>query len=104
ARAHAAFGRWASAATRPGALIAMDDVGAGPYYADRPTLDMLGLNDAHIAHLPGRFGVKHDTAYVLARRPDLIVLGSRVAEPRGARDFPFANDAALFIDAGFQAE
>jgi hypothetical protein len=103
ARAHVAFGRWAHASTSPGALIAMDDVGAGPYYADRPTLDMLGLNDAHIAHLPGRFGVKHDTVYVLANRPHVIVLGSRVPDPRGPGDFPFVNDGALFVSSDFRA-
>src|SRR5207248_1896056 len=104
AQAHVAFGRWARGATPPGALIAMDDAGAGPFYADRPTLDMLGLNDAHIGHLPGRFGIKHNTAYVLARRPEIIVLGARRPQPSGPGDFAFTNDSALFADAAFRQD
>jgi len=43
------------------------------------TIDMLGLTDRHIAHLPIPLGTgipgheKYDTAYVLARRPDYLV-------------------------------
>jgi hypothetical protein len=49
-----------------------------PYYAERPALDVLGLNDTYIAHLPptldtGKPGhEKTDPAYVLGRRPAII--------------------------------
>jgi hypothetical protein len=50
-----------------------------PYYAERPTIDVLGLNDEHIAHQPGtslgqaKAGhEKTDPAYVLGRRPEII--------------------------------
>jgi len=60
-------------------LHAVDAAGALPYWSELPTLDMLGLNDAYIAHHPppsfGHGGIGHelgDGAYVLGRRPDLI--------------------------------
>ncbi len=66
------------ARAHPGATLAIDAAGKVPYVSGLRTIDMLGLTDAHIAHLepaPGRLVVghsKHDAAYVLARRPDLI--------------------------------
>jgi arabinofuranosyltransferase len=60
-------------------LHAVDAAGALPYWSELPTLDMLGLNDAYLAHHPppgfGRGAIGHelgDGAYVFDRRPDLI--------------------------------
>jgi hypothetical protein len=102
-RAHVQFGRAIHARTGPGAVMAMDDAGAGPYFAERTNIDMLGLNDTHIAHLPGRYNEKFDVAYVLGRRPDLVVLASRVPEPGEDRDLRLPGHAALFRDPRFQA-
>ncbi len=72
-------GRWLRAHTPPGTLVAVEAAGALPYYSRRPTIDILGLNDRHIASLdipsigagkPGH--EKTDIAYVLDRRPDII--------------------------------
>jgi hypothetical protein len=66
---------------RPGTLIAVNAAGIVPFISDLPTLDMLGLTDAHIAHAPielGHFALgheKYDAAYVLSRKPALILLG-----------------------------
>ena len=38
--------------TTPQAQIAVVTAGAIPYFAERPALDLLGKNDAYIAHLP----------------------------------------------------
>jgi len=61
-------------------LMAVDAAGALPYFAETPALDMLGLNDRYMAHhRPADFGhgpLAHelgDGAYVLDRRPDLIL-------------------------------
>ena len=62
----------------PNALLAAEAVGKTPYFSRLRTIDMLGLCDAHIAKLPP---VRHaspgheksDLAYVLSRRPDVIV-------------------------------
>lgn len=61
--------------------LALNTVGALPYYAQRVTLDMYGLTDHHIARRPLQPGGTHETghekgdgAYVLSRKPDLILL------------------------------
>lgn len=101
--AHGALGRAVKAGTSPDALIAMDDAGLGPYLADRRNLDMLGLNDRHIARLPGRFSDKVDVPYVLDRAPDLIVLVSSVALPTRTDQLPLPLHAALASDSTFHA-
>lgn len=75
--AHLSLGQDVLAHSRPDMVLAMDDAGLGPLVADRTTVDMLGLNDRHIAHLPGSFVEKYDVGYVLGRRPDLLVLLTR---------------------------
>jgi hypothetical protein len=68
---------WIREQTRPDEYIAVPWAGRVPYFAERPTLDMLGLNDLHIAHQPSRqrgIDVKMDPAYILARRPKLIFI------------------------------
>ena len=101
--AHGGLGRAVNSGTAPDALIAMDDAGLGPYLARRRNLDMLGLNDRHIARLPGRFTYKVDVPYVLSRSPDLIVLVSSVAEPTRAEHLPLPAHAALTADSSFHA-
>ena len=63
----------------PGLLIAVNHAGALPWaLPEYRFIDMVGLNDLHIARQPGRIHKKHDAGYVLAQKPDLIVLNSRV--------------------------
>jgi len=72
------------------ALIAVNHAGAVPFYSELTTIDMTGLNDHHIAHsVAGVLHEKFDPDYVLARRPDYIVLNSRV-EPN-SRSFRHAD-------------
>jgi len=99
--AHAALGERIAQRTEPGAVIAMDDAGLGPLLAQRTNVDMLGLNDAHIAHLPGRFAQKFDAPYVLSRNPDLIVLVASVPQPTRDQDFRFAGPA-MFRETEFR--
>ena len=60
-----------------GKLLASDAAGKIPYYSGLRTIDMLGLNDRHIARIqPTFFEVghnKYDADYVLSLCPDLIV-------------------------------
>jgi len=86
--------------TSPQAVIAMDDAGLAPFLAERRTIDMLGLNDRHIAHLRGAFG-KFDVRYVLGQRPDLIVLISDVVAPRSDADFRIGYHALIVHDPEF---
>ena len=54
--------------------------GAIPYFSRLPTIDMLGLNDIHIAHEGERAsssGAGHDrfdAQYVLSKQPTFVVL------------------------------
>ena len=60
----------------PGKVLATPAAGKIPFYSRLKTIDMLGLTDAHIAHvqpatfIPGHS--KEDSEYVLGRKPDLI--------------------------------
>lgn len=75
-------------------LVAVDAAGAIPFYSALRSLDMLGLNDGHIARQRGeRFGdglqghELGDAEYVLGMAPDIIVAGvlglHRLAYPGG---------------------
>jgi len=65
-------------------LVAVSAAGSVPYFSGLPALDLLGLNDRHIATQPpiagaldAKTGHDHgDAAYVLDRAPDLIMLGT----------------------------
>jgi arabinofuranosyltransferase len=73
------IGEWLRQNTPPDALIAASAVGATPYFAERATIDVLGLTDAHIARAPrneraaGLAGhERSDPEYVMARRPLIV--------------------------------
>jgi arabinofuranosyltransferase len=72
-----AVGRWLRESFPPDTTIATNAAGIVPYESRLRTIDMLGLNDAHIAHraVSGRGALghqKHDAGYVLAQRPAVI--------------------------------
>lgn len=78
-------GQYIAANWPAGSLVALNTAGSTPYYApDLRFVDMLGVNDAHIARresrkfLTGQEVASHgkgDGAYVLSRQPDYIILG-----------------------------
>jgi hypothetical protein len=80
-RAHVAVGQWLRAAAPVGSTLACEDTGALPYYSRLVTVDILGLSNRYIAHLPGGFYEKSDPGYVLGRSPDLVVLLGRTSPP-----------------------
>lgn len=70
--------------TTPEAQIAVVTAGAIPYFAERPALDLLGKNDAYIAHLPNQAApslegirpghMKWDYDYSIGElKPDMIL-------------------------------
>ncbi|MCB9678686.1 MAG: hypothetical protein H6737_26525 [Alphaproteobacteria bacterium] len=97
-------GLWMRENLAPDGLLATNTAGSVPYFSRLRTVDMLGLNDAHIAHreMPrmgrGRAGhEKADGAYVLSRDPDYVHFGSALG-----RDKPvFASDRELYAQPGF---
>jgi arabinofuranosyltransferase len=92
-------------------LLAVTAAGTFPYFSKLPALDMLGLNDRHIARQrPQQQGdLAHDHAdggYVLDREPDLILFG--LGDPAGfdagrqmLRDKRFARDYMLVTFRGY---
>ncbi len=86
------LGRWIRDNTPEEAVVATGGAGIVPYVSRRPTIDMFGLTDEHIAHLPpqttGYRAVAHEKYaphYVLDRRPDLLLAGlKRDGSPRTA--------------------
>ena len=83
--------------TQPEARIAVVTAGAVPYFSHRWTADLLGKNDAHIAHLPSHLPLypghdKWDYRYSVDRwRPDVIVQLWR----------PSVEDVAYVISRGY---
>lgn len=64
-------------------------IGAIGYYSELRILDMYGIVDTHIAHRPIGTGSglagheKHDNAYILRLRPDVILLDNQFHQKRG---------------------
>jgi hypothetical protein len=87
-----AMGRWLRDNLPDDTTIAVIPAGAIPYESGLTTIDMLGINDEHIAHrdLPlGSFGAgheKYDTEYVLDRQPDIIILADALDDAPRPRE------------------
>lgn len=109
----AAVGRHIAAAWPPGSQVALNTAGSTPYHAPGLRyLDMLGLNDARIARrdtrairIPGQLlpgHAKGDGAYVLAERPDYIILGpangATASQPWFLSDLEIAESPAFRRD------
>jgi hypothetical protein len=106
-----AVGHYIDRAWPPGSRIALNTAGSTPFFARQNVyVDMLGLNDAHIARrtlttfrtpaqrTPGH--AKGDGRYVLSLAPDYIVLGA--ADGRPARAPKFLGDVELCESVEFQ--
>lgn len=98
AEAHERLGRDLLALDMPAGRLVISDAGAVPYFSRWWTLDLIGLNDPTIATTARR-----DPAWVLAQRPDVVVLASPRTDRVEAWDWnpwePALYDACL--DAGF---
>lgn len=84
----AAAARWLEENAPPDSLVASTPAGSIAYHMSHRVIDMLGLNDRHIAHTEaGKVGfpraghMKGDGRYVLSRRPDYILMGNVAVLP-----------------------
>jgi len=100
--AHIKLGKELRATASVTDSLACGDAGALPYYSGLTTIDTLGLNDAHIARLPGVFNDKYDVEYVLRREPTYIVLLSGSSHNVGFIGKTKAN-RATFLHPQFRA-
>src|SRR5262249_28703284 len=97
-----------------GTRIAFGPVGALPYRSELSTIDILGLNEPHIArvepdlstYVPGH--MRHDGPYVLSLRPDLILLANAPVADVPDAAFPWESvrhyEKDLVADPRFAAE
>ena len=79
AKQWADFGQWLKKNTKGDEKIALITAGAIPFYSELYTIDMAGLTDTHIAHMPVELGKsyigheKFDNEYVLSQKPHFIL-------------------------------
>lgn len=92
---HIAIGLWLKDNIPPNSLLAAEEAGIIPYYSELPFLDLLGIVDSHIARQKGAMHQKHDTEYVLDRRPDYVLIYT--SNPVGA-----GSELIPRMDSGFQ--
>lgn len=94
-------GAWLAERLAPDDWIAVNTAGSLPYVSRLPTIDMLGLTDAQIAHRPiyivseGWAGHRRGWGeYVLKRRPRVILWynAAGLAEPHYLSDHELADD------------
>ena len=89
------------------ALVAVNHAGALPYALPNPALDMTGLTDRHIAHeVEGGLHQKFDPAYVLSRKPRVVVLNTRTRPGTGGVWYHpgyWLGESALVVQPEFSA-
>jgi len=90
--------RWLQANAAPSSVVASTPAGSIAYYMNLRVIDMLGLNDIHIAHMEtsdqGRNRAGHekgDGEYVLSRSPDYILLGNVAVLPKKLNEAEMAQ-------------
>ncbi|MFA6197078.1 MAG: hypothetical protein WC656_10595 [Sulfurimonas sp.] len=81
--------------------IAVVDAGAIPYYADNKTIDMVGLNNKHIAHLAGTFMQKYDNDFVLKNRPIYIQIHVQTLKDKITNMPDFIGSSRLYYSKEF---
>jgi len=94
-RGHIALGRWLREHYPEDSLVAMGDAGATPFFSRMRVIDLWGLNNAVIAHMPGEYGARQGVGdLVLSRDPDVVVIWNLrpfyeggQARVRGAQSF-----------------
>jgi hypothetical protein len=94
--------RWLEANAPQGSVVASTPAGSIAYHMNLKVIDMLGLNDVHIAHgTNARMGTgragheKGDGKYVLSRSPDFILMGNVAVLPYSIDETRMAKKLAL---------
>jgi arabinofuranosyltransferase len=86
-------------------VIAVPWAGRIPYETQLATIDLLGLNDAHIARGPRRqsgIDVKYDEDYVLRQKPDLICENINLTHITSIEQLRAMSDKDLYAIGGFK--
>ena len=105
-------GEWLRDHAPRGSTVALNSAGATVYYSKLRAIDMLGLNDLHIAHVDvpdmgaGHAGhEKGDGGYVLDQRPEFIQLGASVgwAPTPQEPEPPWRSGKEIWAELRFQS-
>ncbi len=91
-------GRWIREVVPEDEWIAVVDAGALAYFSGRQTIDILGINNAHIARDPDH----SDPEYVLSFRPVLVQLHAKALETGERMPLDSKAGADLFYHPKFQ--
>jgi arabinofuranosyltransferase len=73
-------------------LLAIAEAGIIPYFTELPVLDLFGLADRHIAHLPGIRHQKFDVEYVLKRAPEYVLFYGKDKHGNPAPVFTYSKE------------
>ena len=101
--AHIAVGKWLGSHSPPTSTIAVGDIGAIGFWSHANILDLDGLTDTHISHLPGAYSEKRDSTYVLRQAPNFIVLRASRCSPE-LEEVSFGMDKAVYSDPQFKRD
>jgi len=82
--------------------VAVVDAGEIPYRINNRIIDMVGLNDRHIARLPGDFMQRFDNKYVLSFKPRMIQMHVSKSATGVPVPVNFIGSVELFYSDEFQ--
>jgi hypothetical protein len=102
-RAHIGLGKWLRTNSPPNSIVAVGDIGAIGFWSQQKILDLDGLTDTYISHLPGAYSEKRDSQYILRQAADFIVLRTSSCSP-GANEVFFGMDKAVYSDPNFRSD
>jgi hypothetical protein len=104
ARFSTPIGIWLKRIAPPDSILAAEDCGAIPFYSRLKTIDMRGLTNTYIAHLParGKSQERYDPDYLLRQKPTFIELMSDVDIQREKFHSAWEGDNAIYYHREFQ--
>jgi hypothetical protein len=101
---YAPMGKWLGEISPPNSLLAAQDCGTIPFYSQLKTIDLRGLTNVHIAHLPpqGKTQERYDANYLLTQKPTFIELMSDVDIQRDKFHSAWEGDNVIYYHQEFQ--
>ena len=98
------IGVWLQRIAPPDSILAAEDCGAIPFYSCLKTIDMRGLTNVHIAHLPaqGKTQERYDADYLLSQKPTFIEIMSDVDIQRDKFHSAWEGDNIIYYHQEFQ--
>lgn len=83
--------------------ISVVDAGEIPYRTNTRVIDTAGLNDKHIASLPGSFMNRFDNEYVLSFKPKVVQMHIRKTPSGAIFPYNFIGSVKMYYSKEFQS-